>query len=299
MAFLQLTLTIGRADPEPFEEALLAAGAQSITLLDAGDDPVLEPLPGEMPLWPNVAIRALFTEPIAREAVIASLEARLPQPLPAWTFEEVPDRAWEREWLADFRPMCFGRRLWICPGGQRPPGPLLESEADVRLIELDPGLAFGTGTHATTALCLEWLDGASLAGKQVIDYGCGSGVLAIAALKLGAASVLAVDIDPQALIATRENAERNGVSGRLTVTEPDLEERAQADILLANILAGPLIELAPRFARLVGPGGQIVLSGILHQQVAAVASRYSAWFDIAPATLREDWARLEGSRRAS
>jgi ribosomal protein L11 methyltransferase len=190
--------------------------------------------------------------------------------------------------------MRFGKRLWICPGGQfpedRPPSAVL--------IELDPGLAFGTGTHPTTALCLEWLDGASLAGQRVIDYGCGSGILAIAAAKLGAAEVLAVDIDPQALIATRDNAERNGVATRITVRLAGDDAPKPVDILLANILAGPLESLAAEFARRVHAGGKLVLSGILQNQAAAVASRYAPWFDIAPATVRDEWARLDGVRLA-
>jgi ribosomal protein L11 methyltransferase len=288
MPFLQLTLPIGSADPTPFEDALLAAGAASITLEDAGDDPVLEPAPGETPLWPRVRIKALFDAATDRDALHASF--------PDATFEHLEDRAWEREWLKDFRPMRFGQRLWICPGGQRPQ--LDATIAEPCLIELDPGLAFGTGTHPTTALCLEWLDAAQLQDRFVVDYGCGSGVLAIAALKLGAAGALAVDIDPQALLATRENAARNGVAQRLTVAAPDQAHSSAADILLANILAEPLEELAPAFAARVRAGGHIVLSGILQSQAAPIASRYGAWFDMRPATIRDDWALLYGVRRS-
>ena len=287
MPFLQLTLPIGSADPTPFEDALLAAGASSITLEDAGDDPVLEPPPGATPLWPRVRIKALFDAAASPEALRALFADA--------TFEQIADRAWEREWLKDFRPMRFGQRLWICPGGQRPR--LDEATTQPCLIELDPGLAFGTGTHPTTALCLEWLDAAQLQGRFVIDYGCGSGVLAIAALKLGAAAALAVDIDPQALLATHDNAERNAVAERLTVAAPDRADRGPADILLANILAEPLLELAPAFAERVAPGGCVVLSGILQRQAAPVASRYAAWFDMRPATTRDDWALLYGVRR--
>jgi ribosomal protein L11 methyltransferase len=288
MPFLQLTLPIGPADPTPFEDALLAAGAASITLEDAGDDPVLEPPPGSTPLWPHVRIKALFGADADAEALRASF--------PDAIFEHIADRAWEREWLKDFRPMRFGQRLWICPGGQHPQ--LDAAAAEPCLIELDPGLAFGTGTHQTTALCLEWLDAASLQGRFVVDYGCGSGVLAIAALKLGAAGALAVDIDPQALLATRDNAERNAVAERLVVAAPDEAHRRPADILLANILAEPLLELAPAFAERVAPGGCVVLSGILRRQAAPVASRYAAWFDMRPATTRDDWALLYGVRRS-
>jgi ribosomal protein L11 methyltransferase len=286
--FLQLTLSIGSADPAPVEDALLAAGAASITLEDAGDDPVLEPPPGSTPLWPRVRVKALFDAAADTQALRASF--------PEATFEHIADRAWEREWLKDFRPMRFGRRLWVCPGGQRPQ-PDDAGDAPC-LIELDPGLAFGTGTHPTTALCLEWLDGAPLPGKFVVDYGCGSGVLAIAALKLGAAAALAVDIDPQALLATRENAARNQVAERLTVTGAGEASTRPADMLLANILAEPLLELAPSFAERVAPGGCVVLSGILRSQAGPVASRYAAWFDMSPAKLRDDWALLYGVRRS-
>jgi ribosomal protein L11 methyltransferase len=185
----------------------------------------------------------------------------------------------------------------VCPAGQRPPEQS-RSEADC-YIDLDPGLAFGTGTHATTALCLEWLDGADLAGKHVVDYGCGSGILAIAALKLGAASALAVDIDPQALLATADNAQRNGVAERLTVAAAPPVPSVVCDVLLANILAEPLESLASDFAELVSAHGHLVLSGLLAQQAAPVTMRYHPWFDIGPVTLREDWTRLDGVRRAS
>lgn len=288
MPFLQLTLSIGSADPAPFEDALLAAGAASITLEDAADDPVLEPPPGSTPLWPRVRVKALF-DSTADSGALRALFADA-------TFEHIADRAWEREWLKDFHPMRFGRRLWICPGGQRPQ--LADAAEAQCLIELDPGLAFGTGTHPTTALCLEWLDGAPLQGKSIVDYGCGSGVLAIAALKLGAAAALAIDIDPQALLATRENAERNQVTERLQVALPEAAGPDPAEVLLANILAEPLMELAPSFAERVAPGGSVVLSGILRSQAPPVASRYAAWFDMRPAILRDDWALLHGVRRS-
>jgi ribosomal protein L11 methyltransferase len=295
MPFLQLTLTIGSADPEPFEDALLVAGASSITFEDAEDTPVLEPAPGTTPLWPSVRLKALFEGDASAAAILAVLTAQLPQ-LPETRFETIEDRAWEREWLKDFRPMQFGRRLWICPGGQLPPANTEESAAQVT-VTLDPGLAFGTGTHPTTALCLEWLDSAALTDKRVLDYGCGSGVLAIAALKLGAREALAVDIDPQALRAAHDNAHRNDVAARLRVGEVAEVQTFEADVLLANILAEPLKTLAPRFAELLRPGGQIVLSGLLVSQASEVASRYAPWFDIAPARLRDDWVRLEGTRR--
>jgi ribosomal protein L11 methyltransferase len=299
MPFLQLTLAVGSADPEPFEDALLAAGALSITLEDAADNPVLEPAPGTTPLWPSVQIKALFdanAEPVVLEALLLS---QLPGPLPTLHFAKLEDRPWEREWLKDFRPMRFGRRLWICPDGQRPTAADLDPQtADgACFIDLDPGLAFGTGTHPTTALCLTWLDAADLTDRVVIDYGCGSGILAIAALKLGARSALGVDIDPQAIIATRENAARNSVADQLDAcTVAEMQSRA-VDIVLANILAEPLLALGSTLAALVKPGGSIVLSGLLAEQAAQVATHYAAWFDIAPTSVRDGWARIDGIRK--
>jgi len=298
MPFLQVTLTIGSADPAPFEEALFAAGASSLTFEDAEDTPVLEPTPGTTPLWPKVRIKALFDPSVAHADIRAALHAVAGDAVPELTFEVLEDRIWEREWLKDFRPMRFGDRLWVCPGGQLPPNRDPDDESHVTVF-LDPGLAFGTGTHPTTALCLEWLDRAPLVDKRVLDYGCGSGILAIAALKLGALEALAVDIDDQALIATRDNAARNDVAGRLRVGGVEAVRDFTPDVVLANILAEPLCGLASRFAELLAPGGRLVLSGILVSQAAQVAERYAPWFDISLAALREDWVRLDGVRRAS
>lgn len=298
MPFLQLTLAVGSADPTPFEEALLGAGALSITLEDAADNPVLEPAPGTTPLWPSVRIKALFDADADPAQIEAALRKGLSRPLPDLDFQELADRIWEREWLKDFHPMRFGKRLWICPDGQRPSSELLPLPGvEPCFIDLDPGLAFGTGTHPTTALCLEWLDGADLHGKTVLDYGCGSGVLAIAALKLGAASAAAVDIDPQAVTATLDNAQRNGVAGRLAVSTVARMDATPADAVLANILAEPLEALAPVLAALVRPGGNIVLSGLLTHQASRVAAQYAPWFDIGPVSVRDDWARIDGVRR--
>lgn len=290
MPHLQLTIDLGELDPAPYEDALFELGAVSVTLEDAADDPVLEPGPGETPLWPTVVVKALFdpdTEPA--KLVRALAEAMPGGPTPR--FEVLADRPWERVWLEDFRPMRFGRRLWVCPGG------LPAGDDEAIRIELDPGLAFGTGTHPTTALCLEWLDGQDLAGCSVVDYGCGSGILAIAAAKLGAAHVLAVDIDPQALIAARDNALRNHVAGALTVTrDPTLAPRS-ADVLLANILAGPLVELAPRFATALVPDGRLVLSGLLPEQADAVTAAYRPWFHIGTTTMRDGWVLLSARRQ--
>jgi ribosomal protein L11 methyltransferase len=288
---LQLTMDLGARDPAPYEDALFALGAVSVTLEDAADDPVLEPAPGATPLWPTVVLKALFDQGVDPAAIAEGIERALPgSPAPA--FETVADQAWERVWLEDFRPMRFGRRLWVCPGGQA------AAMADAIRIELDPGLAFGTGTHPTTALCLEWLDSQPLAGREVVDYGCGSGILAIAAAKLGATRVLAVDVDPQALIATRENAVRNGVADRLEITaEPRLESRG-ADVIVANILAGPLVELAPSFSAALRPSGLLALSGLLAGQADSVTAAYRPCFDIDTKIVRDGWVLLGGRRRA-
>ena len=294
MPHLQLTIDIGTRDPQPVEDALFEAGAVSVTLLDAADDPVLEPAPGQTPLWPTIVVRALFDTEADPVRLARVVETACGAGLPAPTFERIEDRAWEREWLKDFRPMRFGRRLWVCPGG------LPADDPDAIRIELDPGLAFGTGTHATTAMCLEWLDGLpvdALRGLHVIDYGCGSGILAIAAVKLGAARATGMDIDPQALLATGQNAARNGLANRIQVTDDPRLGAMAADILLANILAGPLVELAPRLAGLVRPGGLLALSGLLLDQAGPVAEAYQPWFDISLTGTRDGWGLLSGRRR--
>ncbi|MBD3646046.1 MAG: 50S ribosomal protein L11 methyltransferase, partial [Pseudomonadales bacterium] len=212
-------------------------GAVSVTVTDAGDNPLFEPGPGEVPVWKKVTVTGLFEDDIDVEAIRNELS--LEGFTVAWV-EDLGDRIWEREWMDRFKPMQFGQNLWICPGGY-------EIEAsDAVIIHLDPGLAFGTGTHPTTRLCLEWLDDGSVAGKQVVDYGCGSGVLAIAALLLGAERVVAIDNDPQAISATRENALRNGVEDRLETGLPEDLWPDDCDIVLANILADPLRQLSTR-----------------------------------------------------
>jgi len=293
VAWIELKLALGNLDPEKVEEALLGAGALSVTLEDAGDEPLYEPDPLKPPLWSDTRLTALFAADADLDAVKAFLLAALKLPeLPAHRVEPLEDRDWAREWLKDFKPMRFGRRLWVCPTGYAPPDP-----AAVNLL-LDPGLAFGTGTHATTALCLEWLDGAALTGREVIDYGCGSGILAIAAARLGAKRVQAVDNDPQALTATRDNAARNGVEGLIDVFMPESFPAQAADVLLANILAGPLMQLAPRLAALVKPGGALVLSGILESQEAELRAAYEPRFEAFVTAKREDWLRITAVRKA-
>ena len=209
-----------------------------------------------------------------------------------FAFRDVADQDWTRAWMADFKPMQFGRRLWIYPWNIEPP-----PDPDSVIVRLDPGLAFGTGTHPTTSLCLQWLDSLDLAGKTVIDFGCGSGVLAIAALKLGAARVVGIDNDEQAIVASRDNAERNGVSEKLDLYTPDRFEPFESDVLVANILAGPLHELAPQFARCVKPAGAFAISGILEGQHTDLLTRYAEWFDKLESAIQDGWVRISGTRR--
>ncbi len=291
MPFHQLVIELGAADPGPAEGACFALGALAVSLADAADHPLLEPAPGETPLWPQTRLRALYPAEADPGIVAATLMAVLALPAGAIRHEHVEDRIWEREWLKDFRPMRFGRRLWVCPGGQA------AGVSDAIVLELDPGLAFGTGTHATTAQCLEWLDGHPPAGLRVLDYGCGSGILALAALALGARSATAFDIDPQALVATRDNALRNGLLRQLEILGPEDMPRGPFDLVLANILAGPLCQLAPGLARLC-PAGTLLLAGLLEGQAREVADAYAPWFDIETAARRDGWIALAGHRRA-
>jgi ribosomal protein L11 methyltransferase len=292
MPFHQLVFELPGRELAAAEEACRQLGAMAVSLADAGNEPLLEPAPGATPLWRAVRLRALF-EPTADPAMLAAtLAAVLGLAPESVGVEHVEDRAWEREWLKDFRPMRFGRRLWVCPAGLRPDHP------EAVVLELDPGLAFGTGTHPTTALCLEWLDAQIRGGERVLDYGCGSGILALAALKLGADCATAFDIDPQALHATRENAARNGLEERISVPECAADIAGRFDVVLANILSGPLVELAASLAARAGPDGALVLAGLLQGQAGEVAQAYRPWFDIGPAAERESWALLAGRRRA-
>lgn len=291
MSWLQIRVAVRRAEVEAVEAAMEAAGAAAVTFADAADEPQLEPPPGATPLWRAVEVTGLFADDAEGEAQVRELEAALRRLVAnAPVVARLADQVWERVWLDTFRPTRFGRRLWVCPHGQRPDDP------EAVVVALDPGLAFGTGHHPTTALCLTWLDGCALAGETLIDYGCGSGILAIAAARLGAARVIAVDHDPQALEATSANAAANGVAERVLVCHPDQAPDVVADRLVANILAAPLIALAGRFAECLRPGGALALSGILAEQVEAVAAAYAAGFALAPPQRREDWALLTGRR---
>ena len=290
--FWQLSFELGNRDPSVTEDRCFELGATSVTYVDAHDDPVLEPLPGEFRLWPTTRLRALFPGETDPQAVVLALSAALDIPAGALKTERIEDRVWEREWLRDFHAMRFGRRLWICPHHEQ------VTETGAVVVHMDPGLAFGTGTHPTTALCLEWLDSHIVGGEQLIDFGCGSGVLGIAAVELGAAAAHCFDIDPQALTATRENAEANAVQPRVSTYESADGLPTGVDILVSNILSGPLCELASTFATMVREGGFIVLAGLLEREAADVTEAYTAWFDIHSFEVREGWSGLAGKRKS-
>jgi ribosomal protein L11 methyltransferase len=283
-----LRFSTHREQLERAEEILWALGAHAVTLCDAGGEPLLEPGPGETPLWRQAEVEALLPDELDAEPVLRALAEQGIAAEPGEAeLTDVPERDWERAWMDRFEPMRFGESIWICPWHLDP------DPAWPVVVRLDPGLAFGTGTHATTALCLEWLDAHDLAGRRVIDFGCGSGVLAIAAALKGASRVLAVDHDPQALDATRENAERNGVAGRIETVLPDAGGAPTGDVVLANILAGPLIELAPALTQRVRPDGRLVLSGILSAQADAVEAAYLPRMTPTGRDEREGWVRLD------
>jgi ribosomal protein L11 methyltransferase len=290
--WLRLSLEAIQHTPEQLEEALLQAGAMAVTLEDAGNLPILEPLPGATPLWPRTRVTGLFDAQTDIEAVKETMRRNLDTDrLPECRMAKLENRDWVRAWMDGFHPMPFGKRLWVCPSSQSPPDPKA-----VNLL-LNPGLAFGSGTHPTTALCLEWLDGAELTDTTVIDYGCGSGILAIAAAKLGARQVWAVDIDPQALQASEQNAAINEVNENIFLTTPEAMPIMAVDILLSNILAGILIGLASRFSQFVKTGGRVLLAGILDHQAREVQAAFKPWFNLCSQRRREEWVLLEAIRK--
>lgn len=306
MPYLELTLRCRESEQPRYENALEDVGALSVTLLDADADTgneraILEPGVGETPLWHALVLTALFPADTDALILLAALEAF--DPGLDWSlaaFRTVEDEDWERAWLDQFKPMRFGDRTFIVPWNHDLPEEA--RGADAAVVRLDPGLAFGSGTHPTTALCLRWLDGLANAGelvnRSVLDFGCGSGILALAALKLGATSAVGVDNDPQALIATADNAARNAVGDRLSVFLPDDEPATRYPIVVANILASALDALAETLADRVAPGGRIALSGILHGQEADLLERYSPWFEPLRVEREDDWMRIDGMRRS-
>src|SRR6202790_2788049 len=296
MTFYEIQFPLAALSVGTVEAALLEIGADSITFVDGGDEPVLEPKPDEVRLWSDTLVRALFHESsVAGQLEAASNLGRLAAALGPHITRTArvragEDRDWERVWITGWKSMRFGRRLWVCPTSAE-----LPDDPNAVVVRLDPGLAFGTGTHPTTALCLQILDSLPVAGRNVIDFGCGSGILGIAALKLGAAHVQAVDLDPQALLATRDNATRNGVSSSIDVqgVEGSLQP---AYCVVANILAGPLIELAPTLTEACEPGGYLLLSGLLKTQAYTVKAAYGAAFDRVQVVELDDWCCIYARR---
>lgn len=293
MPWIQIKINTTDVQAEQISDLLEEVGAVSVTFQDTYDNPVFEPQPGETRLWGNTDVIGLFEADINTNYLIDTLQKH---PLFSDSFsyklEQLEDKDWEREWMDNFHPMQFGQRLWICPSWREIPDPNAVN------VMLDPGLAFGTGTHPTTALCLTWLDGLDLVGKTVIDYGCGSGILAIAALKLGAKNAIGIDIDLQALQASAENAKRNQVADKLSLyLSKDMPKDLQVDVVVANILAGPLKELAPNISVLVKTNGQLGLSGILASQADSVCEAYQNDFELDPVTEKEEWCRITGFKR--
>ena len=285
--WLQVAVLVEETEAEQVSDLFMAQGALSVSMEDAGDQPLFEPKPGETPLWSNTQVTALFegeTDSIRLRSQLKSVFGKER----SLVFSDLEDQVWERAWMEHFKPMQFGQRLWICPTGFTPPDP-----SAVNVI-LDPGLAFGTGTHPTTALCLEWLEGLSLEGKRLVDFGCGSGILAVAALKLGCIEAHGIDIDPQALTASKDNAIKNNVLDRLTVSFPNASEPRVWDVVVANILAGPLVELKEAILKYLKPDGFLALSGLLEPQAASVQAAYAEQVDFGPLRVLDGWVMLSG-----
>jgi len=292
MAWLQLRINTSSEHAESIGDMLTANGSQAVTYVDAKDTPMYEPKPGEVMLWPDTQVVGLFEADADMQGILARLsKAKVLGPNFKHKLEPLEDKDWEREWMDNFHPMQFGERLWICPSWRDVPDP------DAVNVMLDPGLAFGTGTHPTTALCLTWLDGIDMTGKTVVDFGCGSGILALAALKLGAKKVIGIDIDPQALQATEENARRNGVEDRLSVYLPEDQPILEADVVVANILSGPLLALQDVISGFCKTEGLLVLSGILAEQVTSIETAYARDFVLEQSAIDGEWARVSGKKR--
>lgn len=291
MSWLQVRLAIQPQQAPQWEDTLLELGAVSVTFMDGEDQPIYEPDLGTTPLWSHTHLLALFEDDVDPEALQQHIQLLGGDNTPELHIEPLEDQDWERSWMDNFHPMRFGQRLWIVPSWHAAPEP------DAVNLLLDPGLAFGTGTHPTTALCLEWLDSQALEGCNVLDFGCGSGILAIAAKLLGAKQLTCTDIDTQALEATRDNANRNNIAADdLLLYLPEDMPVGQFDVVVANILAGPLVELAPKLIQYTQVGGRIALSGILAEQAQEVRDAYSAAFALAPTAEKDGWVCISGVR---
>ena len=293
MAWWQLSVQCSADELEVTEDCLLKLGAVSITMCDARDEPIYEPLPGDTPVWQHSIVTGMFEQGQSLEELYDQLLNLLPDHQVATARRSIlEDQNWERVHLQHFEPIRFADNLWVVPSWLQPPDPTAIN------IQLDPGLAFGTGSHPTTALCLAWMANKNLNNQSVIDYGCGSGILSIAACKLGAKQVFAIDIDPQAVDASLENARRNDINLNIMhIGLPSKLDIEKVDLLIANILSGPLIELMPKFADMIKPGGKILLSGILKTQLDDIKYAYRSYFDLDPESIREDWVRVTGTRK--
>lgn len=289
MAWIQLTLTTDDEHARQLGDIMMANQAQAVTYRDAKDAPIFEPPPGEIPLWSQSLVTGLYPAETNLTPILNNLRKVnfLEKPLQYKT-DPLEDKDWERAWMDNFKPICFGGRFWVVPSWHQPPEP------EQPYLLLDPGMAFGTGTHATTALCLEWLTEQDLAGKTVVDFGCGSGILGIAALKLGAARCIATDIDQQALKTTRENAELNGVADKIEVYLPHHTPAVKADLVIANILAAPLQELATVIQGYLKPYGPIAMSGILQRQANDVMQAYQPRIEFSPPRFQAEWTLISG-----
>ncbi len=291
MPWLQLRINIKRDSANRVEFAMSRGGALSITLEDNADQPIFEPALGETPLWDETRITGLFEADIDSQTVLEQILQQSEIPPAAAQWQILEDKDWQREWMQYFKPIQCADNFWICPSWTEVPDP------DAVNLMLDPGLAFGTGTHPTTFLCLRWLATQDVRTQNIIDYGCGSGILGIAALLLGASSATGIDIDPQALVATHENISRNNLDTQsFPVYFPDKCPEEQSDLVLANILAGPLVELAPKLTSLIKPGGKICLSGILDTQKDAIVDAYSRVINIDSIEEKEHWLCITGTK---
>lgn len=292
MPWQEITFTLKAEQSAVFEDALTSLGSMSVTLRDAADQALLEPAPDTTPLWDQVLLTAMFAADEDISLIMEQLKSRLQrQTLPHYKVTLLQDREWQRTWMAYFKPMRFGRRLWVYPSHYKQPG-----QKNTVVVNLDPGLAFGSGDHPTTSLCLQWLDGHHIEGKTLVDFGCGSGILAIAAAKLGASKVFAIDNDPQALLATAENAKTNHVVDTIKICEAHEITRESVDILIANILLEPILALREQFSQLLRPKGDIVLSGLLAKQCQAVETSYKQRFSIEACEQQEEWVRLSATK---
>jgi ribosomal protein L11 methyltransferase len=292
MPWIQLKINSQAEYAEQIGEMLSANGAQAVTFVDAKDTPMYEPKPGEVMLWPDTQIVGLYDAQYDMARVISQLsKSKILGENFNHKLDQLEDKDWEREWMVNFHPMQFGKRLWICPSWRDVPDPNAVN------VMLDPGLAFGTGTHPTTSLCLRWLDGLELSEATVVDFGCGSGILGIAALKLGAKRVVGIDIDPQALLASQDNANRNDVGEKIELYLPEHQPELQADVVLANILAAPIRELKQVISAYCKPGGKLVLSGILDNQAEEINALYSDIFDMQAIAIDGEWARVSGIKK--